>query len=162
MGKNGYVTTWKPLYKRGGSMKRGTIALIFVLVGIFLLLNANNVISGADESTVRLRIPNLPSGGWCDPQDRIRSILAGIDGLVKYSLNPLSFSVEVSFDAKKASVEEIVKKLAEGGYPISGEPQILEWCCSASGKKHSHVLQGDRLQDHPNALSFDRTEISRE
>jgi hypothetical protein len=44
-------------------MKRGTIALIFVLVGIFLLLNANNVISGADESTVRLRIPNLPSGG---------------------------------------------------------------------------------------------------
>jgi copper chaperone CopZ len=45
---------------------------------------------------------------------------------VKYSLNPLSFSVEVSFDAKKASVEEIVKKLAEGGYPISGEPQILE------------------------------------
>jgi hypothetical protein len=44
-------------------MRRGTIAFIFVLVGIFLLFNANNVISGANESTVRLRIPNLPSGG---------------------------------------------------------------------------------------------------
>jgi len=46
--------------------------------------------------------------------------------LIKYSLNPLSFSVEVSFDAKKVSVEEIVKKLTEGGYPVSGEPQMLE------------------------------------
>jgi len=46
--------------------------------------------------------------------------------LTKYSLNPLSFSVEVSFDAKKVSVEEIVEKLTEGGYPVSREPQMLE------------------------------------
>jgi len=46
--------------------------------------------------------------------------------LVKYSLNPLSFSVEVSFDAKKVGIEGIVEKLTEGGYPVSGEPQMIE------------------------------------
>ena len=45
---------------------------------------------------------------------------------MKYNLNPSSFSVEVRFDAKKVSVEEIVDKLTEGGYPVSGEPQMLE------------------------------------
>jgi len=46
--------------------------------------------------------------------------------VTKYSLNPLSFSVEVSLDARKVSVEEIVKRLTEGGYPVSGKPQMLE------------------------------------
>ncbi len=44
-------------------MKGRTFALIFVLVGIFLLSTANDGISGADERTVKLMVPNLPSGG---------------------------------------------------------------------------------------------------
>lgn len=44
-------------------MKRRTVALIFVLAGIFLVCAANNAISGANERTVKLMVPNLPSGG---------------------------------------------------------------------------------------------------
>lgn len=44
-------------------MKRRTIALIFLLVSIFLLSAANDAISGANESTVTLMVPNLPIGG---------------------------------------------------------------------------------------------------
>jgi hypothetical protein len=44
-------------------MKHRTIAVIFVLVGIFLLFNANDGISGAAENTVKLMVPNLPTGG---------------------------------------------------------------------------------------------------
>jgi len=44
-------------------MKRRTIAIIFVLVGIFLLSNANDGISGGTENTVKLMVPNLPTGG---------------------------------------------------------------------------------------------------
>ena len=48
---------------REGFMKRRTIALIFALVGIVLLCAANDAISGANESTVTLMVPNLPCGG---------------------------------------------------------------------------------------------------
>ena len=44
-------------------MKRRKVALIFALVGIFLLCAANDAVSGANESTVKLMVPNLPSGG---------------------------------------------------------------------------------------------------
>ena len=44
-------------------MRGRTIALIFVLAGIILLCTANHGISGADESKVKLFVPNLPSGG---------------------------------------------------------------------------------------------------
>lgn len=44
-------------------MKRGTIALIFVLVGIFLICAGNDAISGTDQSKAKLMVPNLPSGG---------------------------------------------------------------------------------------------------
>jgi hypothetical protein len=46
--------------------------------------------------------------------------------LIKYSLNPLSFSITATFNTTKLSVEDIVEKLKQGGYPVSGEPQILE------------------------------------
>jgi len=44
-------------------MKRRTIAIIFVVAGIFMLFNANDGISEAAEKTVKLMVPNLPSGG---------------------------------------------------------------------------------------------------
>ena len=44
-------------------MKRRTFTLIFVLVSIFMFSAANDGISGANESTVTLRVPSLPTGG---------------------------------------------------------------------------------------------------
>ena len=44
-------------------MKRRTMALIFVLAGIFLICAGNDAISGANESKVKLMVPNLPTGG---------------------------------------------------------------------------------------------------
>jgi len=44
-------------------MKRRTIAIMFVVAGLFILFNANDGISGAAEKTVKLMVPNLPTGG---------------------------------------------------------------------------------------------------
>jgi len=50
-------------------------------------------------------------------------MLGGIDGLLKYDLNPPSFTVTATFDDTKVSLEEIVERLSSGGYPVSGKPQ---------------------------------------
>lgn len=68
----------------------------------------------------------------------------------EYSLNPLTFSVMVSVDGRKVSVEEIVEKLIEGGYPVSGEPQMLERYRSAAGTQPPHVLR--QYPAHPPAI----------
>jgi copper chaperone CopZ len=45
---------------------------------------------------------------------------------LKYDLNPTSFTVTVTFDNKKTSVHEMIEKLTEGGYPVSGEPHWVD------------------------------------
>jgi len=32
----------------------------------------------------------------------------------------------VTFDVKKTTIEAIIKALADGGFPVEGEPQVLK------------------------------------
>ena len=61
-----------------------------------------------------------------EPQERIRSILTSIEGILKYKLHTKSFMVTVTYDEKKISVDKIIEQLSKGGYPISGEPQWVD------------------------------------
>ena len=61
-----------------------------------------------------------------EPQDRIRSILTSIEGILKYELYPLSFMVIISFDDTKTSVDKITERLSKGGYPVSRDPQWIK------------------------------------
>ena len=45
---------------------------------------------------------------------------------MKYDLNTLFFTVTVTFDDKKTSVDKIIERLSKGGYPVSGEPHWVE------------------------------------
>jgi len=44
-------------------------------------------------------------------------------GILHYSFDTASRLVTVSFDEAKIGIGEIVQKLKQGGYPVSGEPQ---------------------------------------
>ena len=45
---------------------------------------------------------------------------------MRYELHAASFTVTVTFDNKKTSVEKIIEKLSKGGYPVSGKPQWVK------------------------------------
>ena len=107
-------------------MKYRNVVLFFVIASLFLLFVPQKAVSQATGSTVTLRIPNLPSGGWGEPQDRIRSILTSIEGVLEYNLHAKSFTVTVTFDNKKTSVDKIIERLSKGGYPVSGNPRWVK------------------------------------
>ncbi|NVM26304.1 MAG: cation transporter [Desulfobacterales bacterium] len=39
---------------------------------------------------------------------------------MKYDLNAATSTATVTFDGEKTSVEKIIERLSEGGYPVSG------------------------------------------
>jgi len=45
---------------------------------------------------------------------------------LNYNLHAISFTVTITFDDTKTSVEKIIERLSKGGYPISGEPQWVD------------------------------------
>ena len=112
--------------KKENPMKYRNVALLFIIASFFLLFVPQKAVSATAGTTVKLMVPNLPSGGWGEPQDRIRSILTNMEGILRYNLHTKSFTVTVKFDDKKTSVEKIIEKLSKGGYPISGEPQWVK------------------------------------
>ena len=61
-----------------------------------------------------------------EPQDRIRSILTSIEGILRYNLFTKSFTVTITFDDTKTSVDKITERLSRGGYPVSGDPQWVK------------------------------------
>jgi|GEM_PF-1997330 len=44
-------------------MKHKKVAIFFVIASLFLLFIPQNAVSEAAGTTVKLRVPNLPSGG---------------------------------------------------------------------------------------------------
>ena len=44
-------------------MKYRNVALFFVIASLFLLFVPQKAVSEAADTTVKLRVPNLPSGG---------------------------------------------------------------------------------------------------
>ena len=112
--------------KKENPMKYKNVALFFVIASLFLLFVPQKAVSEAAGTIVKLRVPNLPSGSWCEPQDRIRSILTSIEGILKYNLHTKSFTATIIFDDKKTSIDKIIEKLSRGGYPVSGDPQWVK------------------------------------
>jgi len=45
---------------------------------------------------------------------------------LRYNIHTKSFTIIITFDDIKTSVEKIIEKLSKGGYPISGEPQWVK------------------------------------
>jgi copper chaperone CopZ len=56
---------------------------------------------------------------------RVRSTLENIDGVLHYDVNTEERSLIIHFDDQVTSVAKIAGQLAEGGYSISGQPQML-------------------------------------
>ena len=45
---------------------------------------------------------------------------------MRYELHAASFTVTVTFDDTKVSVDEIVERLSKGVYPVSGKPKWVQ------------------------------------
>ena len=123
------TTIW---LKKENPMKYRNVVVFCVIASLFLLFVPQQTVTAVAGTTVTLRVPNLPSGGWGEPQDRIRSILTSIEGVLKYNLHTRSFTVTITFDDAKTSVDKIIEQLSRGGYPISGEPQWVKWFLSTA------------------------------
>jgi len=46
--------------------------------------------------------------------------------MLKYKLHTKSFTVTITFDDTKTSVDRITERLSRGGYPVSGDPQWVK------------------------------------
>jgi copper chaperone CopZ len=57
--------------------------------------------------------------------DRVRSTLKNIEGVLHYDINTKERSLIIDFDDKVTSVAKIAGQLAESGYSISGQPQMI-------------------------------------
>ena len=55
----------------------------------------------------------------------IRSILESLTGVVEYNIEEASYTVTITFDDMKTSIDKIMDELAQYGYSISGEPRWL-------------------------------------
>jgi len=109
-------------------MRHRNAAVAMVLLGLFFLFACQHARTTEEtRKTVNLTVLNVPSGCWGEPQDGIRSILINTEGIVTYGLFPGSFKVSVTFDTRKTSVDQIIENLSKGGYPVSGEPQWVDW-----------------------------------
>ena len=107
-------------------MQHRNVVLFFVIASLFLLFGPKQAVSATAGTTVKLMVPNLPSGGWGEPQDRIRSILTNMEGILRYNLFTKSFTVTVTFDDTKTNVDKIVEQLSKGGYSVLGDPQWVK------------------------------------
>ena len=77
----------------------------------------------AGEKTVKLTVPGCK---WAGTAARVGTILNAIDGVSKVATDQEKHTATVTFDDKKSSLEAIKKALADGGFPIEGEPEIIK------------------------------------
>jgi len=57
--------------------------------------------------------------------DRARSALKNVEGVLDYDVNTKERSLTIHFDDRVTSVAKIAGQLAEAGYSISGQPQMI-------------------------------------
>ena len=77
----------------------------------------------AGEKTVKLTVPGCK---WAGTAARVSSILNGIDGVSKVVTDPEKHTATVRFDDSKSNPAAIKKALADGGFPVEGEPEIIK------------------------------------
>jgi len=49
-----------------------------------------------------------------------------MSGVSKVDTDPKNHTATVTFNAEKVTVEAMTKALAEGGFPLAGEPQLIK------------------------------------
>ena len=79
--------------------------------------------AGAAEKTVTLTVPGCT---WAGTAARVGTILKGMSGVSKVDTDVEKHTATVTFDSEKITVEEIKKALADGGFPVEGEPAFLK------------------------------------
>ncbi|MBN1102144.1 MAG: hypothetical protein JXL84_01885 [Deltaproteobacteria bacterium] len=57
--------------------------------------------------------------------DRARSALKNLEGVLHYEIMTKERSLIIHFDDRVTSVSKIAGQLAEAGYSISGQPQMI-------------------------------------
>ena len=94
-----------------------------VLLVIFCALVSCQSAS-AEEQTVKLTVPGCK---WAGTAARVGSILNSINGVAQVATDPDNHTATVTFDTKKTTLDAIKKKaLADGDFPVEGEPQIIK------------------------------------
>jgi len=103
-------------------MKRNIGIVIILLLGLLLLSCAAQKPIPENARIVEL---NVPTCAWSATSARVRLILDKIDGVYKVDADYHDSSVKIFFDDKKASVDQFIKALSEGGFEITGSPKFL-------------------------------------
>ena len=112
----------KKAFNRGGYIMKKKKLLVLTLLATFCLLVSFQSVR-ATEKTVTLTVPGCV---WAKTAVRVGSILKGINGVSKVDTDPINHKAIVTFDSEKTSVEKMKKALADGGFPVEGEPQFLK------------------------------------
>ena len=102
-------------------MGKSKFIIVVLLSALFVFMSCQS--SLATEKKVKLTVPGCV---WAKTADRVGSILKGIDGVSKVDTDPKNHTAIVTFTNEKTNVETIKKSLADGGFPIEGEPQFLK------------------------------------
>ena len=79
--------------------------------------------AGAAEKTVTVTVPGCK---WAGTAARVGTILNGISGVSKVDTDTEKHTATVTFDSEKTTMEAINKALADGGFPVEGEPTFLK------------------------------------
>ena len=104
-------------------MKDRKIVLVLVIAVLFLMFTSHLAVGATSGKTAQLTIFNLSAGCCGGPTKGIRSILESLAGVVEYNIEEASYTVTITFDATKTSIDKIMDELAQYGYSIYGEPR---------------------------------------
>ena len=105
--------------RKEGVMKKNKYLPVVLLV-TFCIVACQSAI--ADEKTVKLTVPGCK---WAATAAMVGSILNDINGVSKVDTDPEKHTATVTFDTKKTSVEAVKKALADGEFPVEGEPEFI-------------------------------------
>lgn len=98
-------------------------------LSLFLLSCASNQVSkqvlSGTEKIVELYVPECAE--WEDNQDRIGSILRGIEGVLDVKINTATYTATVTFAPEKTNIERLIRALEKERFVVSGSPKLLEW-----------------------------------
>lgn len=102
-------------------MKKKKVLYILLLATFCVLVSFQSVF--AAEKTVKLTVPGCV---WAKTAARVGSILKGINAVSKVDTDPKNHTAIVTFDNEETNIEAMKKALADGGFPVEGEPQFLK------------------------------------
>ena len=101
-------------------MKKNKL-LYLILFTAFCIMACQSIIGA--EKTVRFAVPGCL---WPTTSLMVGTILSNINGVLEIDTDPANHTATVTFNQKKTNIEAIKKALSDGGFPVEGEPQVLQ------------------------------------